>query len=667
MSAEATPNAAAPSDATSAAPAFEYPAPGSAYAERFEILEVIGSEAGGKVFRARDSAGGQVVGLWVLPPEVAAEVDIEGIDSDLTTLGDFAHKNLVRVHGWQRHAGGLYVWMEYVSGQRLSDFVRKKRRVSSAANFSLKGAYNLVAHLLGLLGKLPDGVFHGSLSPESVLLDGRGRVRLLGLGVSRHLPAGEAVLAHRAPDATLDRRSDLYSLGSILTELVAGSTGEQGVAALPGPVRAVAAWALQADPEDRPPDATALRRKLAEALQAANVPNKPTATPRPSTARATPRPRPLGAAASGTPPPPGAVRSSPSLPSAAPAVVPDRPVGKRLSGSALRARTEMLSSPAPQPKPTPTPKQQKRASLFKRALEGLRAPSKQEATWLAHRDGFDYGPFTVDELIDRVRKEEFDESTIVQDLGSGERKPLLEFDTFKGPLERLVRERQAKLQERAAVRSSQVRTAKKAGRGLTLAIVLGVGSFLTVSLYLFLRAPTPKPFVAADVLAGLGRPVQLPKLEPATAIAARIKEKRKREATARARARRKARDAYVPSEARTLGAGGGVDGPQKVDFTSDDSGGGGRPLSNAEVDRTVRAHWGRLSRCIAMEVKRNPNLREAVLMFRVGGDGRTKSFQVRSNGTQKMFRCLRTEISAMRFRAHGGPPRKVVYPLSVSR
>lgn len=663
MSVEATATASpAAADAPGGAPPFEYPSPGSVYAQHFEILEAIGHEAGGRVYRARHVPSAQVVGLWVLPDDISAQVDRDGLRADLATLGDFRHKNLVRVHGWGEEAGGLYVWMEYVSGQRLSDFVLKKRRVSSTANFSLKGAYNLVAHLLGLLSGVPGGLPHGALSPESVLLDGRGRVRLLGLGVARHLPPSEAVLAHRAPEPERDQRADLYSLGSVLAELVSGCSGGDGVRALPGPVRSAVTWALEPDPAQRAPDATALRKKLAEALKTLKVSSKPTATPRPTSAKPAPRMTPAPAADQGAGP---ARRPATPPPEGPPAVVSARPVERRLPSSALRARTEALAPPSPAPVGA---KQRKRASLFRRALEGLRAPSQEEqATWLAHRDGFDYGPFTAADLVERVRQEEFDESTIVQDLGTGERKPLLEFETFKGPLERLVRERQAKQQERAAVRSGQVRVAKKMGRGLFSLIVLGVGTFLTVTLYLFLRAPTPKPFVAADVLAGLGREVAVPALEPAAAIAARAQARKDRQDAVRARARRRAREAYVPSEARTLGAGGDPDAPQRVDFTSDASGGGGRPLTDAEVDRTVRAQWGRLSRCITQEVKRNPNLKEAVLIFRVGGDGRASSVQVRSNGTQKMFRCLRQEIGAMRFRAHGGSPRKVVYPLSVSR
>lgn len=654
-----------------------YPARGQTWDGRFEIIEPLGKEAGGMAYKARDTgAGGQVVALWVLPPEVRAAVALDELRQDIAQVQPLEHKNIVRVFGWGEAQGGLYVWMEHVGGQRLSDLMAKKRRVAaSSAAFSLKGSYNLVAHLLQALAAAHPRVVHGALSPEAVLIDGRGRVRLRGLGVLRHLPPSPGNAAYRAPEAVPVPATDLYAAALIFAELATGKQGTLAVAALTPPLlREAIGLATDPDPSARPADVEGFRAILQEALQqakaeeelyrqqtemeitvpsGAGIDTPLPASPQPAREACSSRPAIPAAAASpspGSPPPRALPAAGPSRPPEAlpPGPLTPPPPGGKGDGVTITKRSRS-------------------SMLLHRALERLKAPGKQEAIWLAHRDGLDYGPFTVDELTDRVRKQEFDQTTVIQDLTSGQRKPLLEFPEFQGPLARLLREREAKQREAEAVRQGQIRSAKKVGKRLMLLIFLGGAGFVGFTSWIILHSPTPKQLLFSDAMASLGRPITLPAIEPAEAIAERIRAEEEAKAAAQARARALARLNYVPGSDRELGDDQEFERVvQRIDMSAA-APAAGTALTDTEVDRVVRARWGRFSSCVAKELKRNPNLDHATITFWVRGDGTTGGTKIVSNGTQRMFDCLKSEIASLRFRAHGGLPRKVTYPLQVDR
>jgi len=635
----------APAGQASAA-SFAYPTIGALVAGRFEVLEQIGKEAGGLVFRVRDRQEDRIVALWMIPPAACAEVDFALLEQEAGLSRRLQSKNLVSLFGLARHQGGLICWMEFVAGQRLRDLMAKKRNVSASPGFSLKGAFNLVANLLQALAGAHPSLPHGALSPSAVLVDGRGRVRLLGLGLTRHLPPSAGSQLYRAPERQLLPASDVYSVALMFTELVTGEASVAAVANLPAALRPTLEAALRLDPAQRTADLETFRGQLQRSLQQLKTEEE--------AARSLTEPVAAEDLCATDPGPAANAAPAPASPRPAPppAVAPAPPAPRRMK--------------TPPPGYDDSPKRSHSSILLRKALEKFKPPGKHEAIWLAHKDGLDYGPFTIDELTDRVRREEFDQTTLVQDLVSGQRKPLLEFQEFAAPLARLLREREAKRREAEAVRSGQIRAAKKMGKGMIFLIILGGSTFAGVTSWLFLRSPEPRELLYAETMGHLGRPFSLPALEPAEAIASRIKAEEEQKALRRARALAAARLDHVPGDERVLGNDAEfAQVVQRIDLTAAPS--AGQQLTDAEVDRTVRARWSGLSGCVAKELKRNPGLDQAVITFWVRADGSVGGTKIQSNGTQRMFQCLQTEIAGLRFRAHGGVPRKVTFPLQVHR
>ncbi len=607
------------------------PLPGisEVYWERFTILAEIGRQGEGRVYKARDAQTGRLVGLWVMPP--GSVLDEAGLSREVEKLTGVAHKNLVELYGLAQDGGTTLIWMEYVGGELLSELLARKRKAGQSV-FSLKGAYNLAAHVLAACSSLHPGAFHGRISPRCIVIDGRGRVKLFGAGIMRHL-AGPSDEPYLAPEPELGPWSDIYSVGVLLLELLTGNPSRERISLLPAPLREVLARAIDPDPEARYQSPDALRHALStasrEAVRERNGQSEPRVSISPRAAVDDPAPK----------PPVTPVPTTEGPGPAGPLVPPPEAPG--------------LEAP------------RRSRSLIMRAFAKLKAP-EAEAIWLARRDGLDYGPFTQDQLVERVRSGEFDESTMIQNLQTGQTKKLLEFQEFKAPLERLVRERAALAQEQEAIRARQLQTAKKAGKGVMFLVFLGVALFVGATAAFIYWEPTPKPLLYEETMLGLGHPIRLPEIEPAAKVAQRIRREREAKEAKRRRAKAIASLNYVPGDARTLGSDEEfARSVQRVDFSG--GGGGGRALSDAEVDRVIRTHWGGFSRCVANEVKRNPGLESVTLSFWVKGDGRPGGIKIQSNGTKRMFRCLRKQIMALRFREHGGPPKKVLYPLQIAR
>lgn len=195
---------------------------------------LLGQGGMGTVFLARDVTLDRPVAVKVVSPEMAASPEVrQRFLLEARTVARLRHPNIVSVYAAGESDGLLWFAMEYVPGESLRDRLQREKRIPSA---------EVIAITHDLAMALDDahtaGVVHRDVKPENILLDREtGRAMLTDFGVVRALSSADAGLTgagfvlgsprYMSPEQasgepTIDGRSDLYSLGLVAYEMLAG-------------------------------------------------------------------------------------------------------------------------------------------------------------------------------------------------------------------------------------------------------------------------------------------------------------------------------------------------------------------------------------------------------------------------------------------------------------
>src|SRR5712692_10899084 len=183
------------------------------------------------VYLARDLKHDRPVALKVLHPELAASLGPDRFQREIKLAARLQHPHILTVHDSGETAGQLWFTMPYVEGESLRDRLRRERQlaVEDAVRITREAAQALqYAH--------EHGVVHRDIKPENLLLTRDGNTLVADFGIARALGGEERLTqtgmsvgtpAYMSPeqasgDKTIDARTDVYSLGAVLFELLAG-------------------------------------------------------------------------------------------------------------------------------------------------------------------------------------------------------------------------------------------------------------------------------------------------------------------------------------------------------------------------------------------------------------------------------------------------------------
>jgi tRNA A-37 threonylcarbamoyl transferase component Bud32/tetratricopeptide (TPR) repeat protein len=297
------------------------PAIGTLIGDRYRVIELVGSGGVGTVYRAEHVLMKKAVALKLLHPELGRIEEVaRRFEREAQSASRLSHPHIIQVTDFGRTPDGiLYLVMELLVGESLAAAIERSRRIP------VERAVGIMRQVLSALKHAHAlGVVHRDLKPENIMLvrredlGTRDNVKLLDFGIakmSEDAPATDAPLTqagivfgtprYMSPEQAVgentDHRSDLYSCGVILYEMLTGRRPFDGDSAVkiiashltanPTPLRAVAPeaqipraldevvlHALAKSRDERVPSAAEFEQRLAASLGTAGASDHPSST-----------------------------------------------------------------------------------------------------------------------------------------------------------------------------------------------------------------------------------------------------------------------------------------------------------------------------------------------------------------------------------------------------
>jgi serine/threonine-protein kinase len=222
------------------------------FSNRYEIERELARGGMADVFLARDQLLDRPVAVKVLFPEFARDPSfVERFRREAQNAASLNHPNIAAVYDWGQERGTYYIVMEFVEGRSLRDIIRTDGPLPAVA------AARITSELADALAFAHrNGVVHRDVKPGNVLITANGQVKLTDFGIAANqfdanqgLTQTGSVMGtatyfspEQAQGHPVDGRSDVYSLGVVLYEVLAGVppfTGESPVAVAMKHVREV--------------------------------------------------------------------------------------------------------------------------------------------------------------------------------------------------------------------------------------------------------------------------------------------------------------------------------------------------------------------------------------------------------------------------------------------
>jgi tetratricopeptide (TPR) repeat protein/predicted Ser/Thr protein kinase len=245
-------------------PALEL-SPGTTFAGRYLVIEQLGKGGMGKVYKVLDREINEDVALKLIKPEIAADRQtIDRFQNEIKITRRITHKNVCRMYHLGKENDTYYLTMEFIRGENLKKIIRMTKELSLEATL---GIVQQVCH--GLIEAHRLGIIHRDLKPQNIMIDEDGDVRIMDFGIASSvetkgvtmpgmmLGTPEYMSPEQIDGEEVDGRSDIYSLGIIIYEMLTGKT----------PFSGETPWSVAfKHKNDRPHDPRELNPRIPEAM-----------------------------------------------------------------------------------------------------------------------------------------------------------------------------------------------------------------------------------------------------------------------------------------------------------------------------------------------------------------------------------------------------------------
>lgn len=270
-------------------------APDTVIDERYKVLSRIGAGGMAEVFCVQDQSLGRKVALKLLYPRFASDAEfVERFRREASSAASLQHPNVVGIYDRGRWDGTYYIAMEYLPGRTLKEVIVQDGPIDPVRAIDLTLQILKAARFAHRRG-----IIHRDLKPHNVIVDDEDRAKVTDFGIARAgasdmtetgsiMGTAQYLSPEQAQGMAVDARSDLYSVGVILFELLTGHVPFEAESAVtialkhvsepppspsafdpsvPPELETIVLWALEKDPAHRPQDADAFIQALEEARE----------------------------------------------------------------------------------------------------------------------------------------------------------------------------------------------------------------------------------------------------------------------------------------------------------------------------------------------------------------------------------------------------------------
>ncbi|MGD2296005.1 MAG: protein kinase, partial [Candidatus Aminicenantes bacterium] len=209
---------------------------GSTFADRYQVIEELGLGGMGRVYKVMDKSVSEKIALKLLNPEIASdEKTIERFRNELKLARQISHRHVCRMYDLSEAEDSPYITMEYISGEDLKSLIKRAGQVSVGKAVHIAGQI-----CEGLVEAHRLNVIHRDLKPQNIMIDMEGNAKITDFGIARStktkgltdtgviIGTPEYMSPEQVEGREVDARTDIYSLGVILYELVTGRLPFEG-------------------------------------------------------------------------------------------------------------------------------------------------------------------------------------------------------------------------------------------------------------------------------------------------------------------------------------------------------------------------------------------------------------------------------------------------------
>ena len=197
----------------------------------YEIESLLGRGGMGVVYKARQLSLDRPVALKILPPTFTSDSSsVKRFQREAHAVAKLSHSNIVQIHDIAEDQGLHFFSMEYVEGQTLDEVLKEKGRLN------IDEAVRIISQAaLGIEHAHKNGIIHRDVKSSNIILDSDGNVKVMDFGLARMTGEGSKLtqsgtlmgtLDYMSPEQCrgdeLDERTDIYSLGVVLYEMLTG-------------------------------------------------------------------------------------------------------------------------------------------------------------------------------------------------------------------------------------------------------------------------------------------------------------------------------------------------------------------------------------------------------------------------------------------------------------